>query len=125
LRIFAIATLQALTPLSSRQQMKIYADFNGVEEFDALIRLDLSSYGTLASLSFSRIRLQVGQRLFKDCYLQTQIVQQRLAQSFLTNRKFPKTVAEGLPNFLEKRYMTTHTGSLISVFIHASSVELI
>lgn len=46
--------------------MLIYADFNGLEEspdFPDDVCLDLTSYGTLASLSLHQVRLRVGQRL--------------------------------------------------------------
>ena len=46
--------------------MRIYADFNGVEEYlsnpDEL-SLDLTGYGTLASLSFYKVKLYEGQSM--------------------------------------------------------------
>jgi hypothetical protein len=46
--------------------MRIYADFNGIEkcEFDSdLLCLNLTGYGTLASLSFNEVKLFKGQVL--------------------------------------------------------------
>lgn len=46
--------------------MLIYADFNGLEDCPAVHGdscLDLTAYGTLASLSLHRLRLRVGQHL--------------------------------------------------------------
>lgn len=45
--------------------MKIYADFNGLEKCPSSDedRLDLTGYGTLASLSYFQVRLRVGLRL--------------------------------------------------------------
>jgi hypothetical protein len=44
----------------------IYADFNGLEDCspaDGYVCLDLTGYGTLASLSLQQLRLRVGQHL--------------------------------------------------------------
>jgi hypothetical protein len=46
--------------------MPIYADFNGLEGADSssgFVLLDLTGYGTLASLSLHQVRLREGQRL--------------------------------------------------------------
>lgn len=46
--------------------MRIYADFNGIEEYlpgSNELSLDLTGYGTLASLSFHKIKLHEGQPL--------------------------------------------------------------
>ena len=46
--------------------MLIYADFNGLEDSVASpdeVLLDLTGYGTLASLSLHRVRLRAGQHL--------------------------------------------------------------
>ncbi len=46
--------------------MQIYADFNGLEDSAASpddACLDLTGYGTLASLSLHQVRLRVGQQL--------------------------------------------------------------
>lgn len=46
--------------------MRVYADFNGIEsssEDDGLCHLDLTGYGTLASLSLQQIRLYEGMPL--------------------------------------------------------------
>lgn len=46
--------------------MQIYADFNGVELCGSdsnILHLDLTGYGTLASLSLNQIRLKEGQLL--------------------------------------------------------------
>ncbi len=46
--------------------MRIYADFNGVEEYGSdskMLCLNLTGYGTLASLSFHQIALEEGQFL--------------------------------------------------------------
>ena len=50
--------------------MKIYADFNGIEDDNPIVSttsLNLTGYGTLASLSFHQITLEEGQCLeFSD-----------------------------------------------------------
>lgn len=50
--------------------MKIYADFNGVEACTSgsnMLCLDLTGYGTLASLSLNKLKLKEGQTLdFSD-----------------------------------------------------------
>lgn len=46
--------------------MLIYADFNGLDDCSTSgdeVHLDLTSYGTLASLSLNQVRLRVGQHL--------------------------------------------------------------
>lgn len=46
--------------------MMIYADFNGLENSSTSpdeVHLDLTGYGTLASLSLHQVRLRVGQHL--------------------------------------------------------------
>lgn len=52
--------------MSNENEITIYADFNGIEEcsFDPnVLGLNLNGYGTLASLSFHRIKLKNGQIL--------------------------------------------------------------
>ena len=51
---------------NERKSMRIYADFNGIEspsEDAAQCLLDLTGYGTLASLSLQQIRLHEGMSL--------------------------------------------------------------